>query len=236
MSSIPAKKSARHFWVASGPFLETYLIFLAPPSCPGGVSHAEGVSGQLHFFDADGTLVNETNLSLEPGRPSTLEVGQFLGSCKLESGIRHSHCIVNFPSAPSFVSPWIVCRILSKTGATIVGEPDLVSNERNSFAPVVFSPVRRPLLCVINQEEEEIKLRCQLFLGSRVPEAELTVSPLGARLLSLDVEFENSLPQEPGKTVRAYMRLGMKGGGVAGVQLLEAYAGARNEQFVSAVG
>jgi len=215
----------KHFWIASGPFIESYLIFIPPQ----GLSTP--ASALLSFFDADGALANEAEITAVPGQPTVLEMGQFLGSCKLESGIRHGHLVVQSPS-----SAWCGCRLLSGASASILGEADVVSSQRAGFMPVVFSGSRHPLLCAVNHSQEEAHLRCQLFFGARIPETELTIAPNGVRLLALDVEFETSLPKDGAKSLRAYLRFGARGSGIIGVQVLELYPGPKNEEFVNAVG
>lgn len=215
----------KHFWVASGPFIESYLLWL-PSSKDAGASTA-----LLSFYDADGSLVNEAELTSKAGNPTALEVGQFLGSCKLESGIRHAHLMVRYANPC-----WWGCRLISGASASMLGEPEIISGERTGFMPVVFSSSRHPLLCVVNHSQEEARLRCQLFFGARIPETELLISPMGVRLLALDVEFETSLPKDSAKTLRAYLRFGMHGGGVVGTQVFELYPGSKKEEFISAVG
>ncbi len=224
--------NTRHFWVASGPFVETCLIFIPEFSAKSSVGGIGGRSeAQLSFFDADGTLVNEAEISALAGQPAVLEVGQFLGSCKLESGIRHAHMVLR-----SKDRAFAACRMTGGAGASMLGPLTDVNVDRTGFMPVVFSAVRHPLLCAINYSQEDFDLRCQLFFGSRIPETELAVPGNGARLLALDVEFEQSLSKDAGKTIRAYLRFGAKGNGTGGIQFFELYPAPKNEEFVSGVG
>lgn len=218
----------RHFWVASAPFVETYLIFV-PEFCTSRAG--ERSAAQLTFFDADGIIVNEAEISALAGQAAVLEVGQFLGSCKLESGIRHAHLVLQ-----SRDNAWAACRMTSGASASMLGLFTDINAEQTGFMPVVFSAVRHPVLCAVNYSGEDFDLRCQLFFGSRIPETELVVPGNGARLLALDVEFEQSLSKDAGKTLRAYLRFGVKGNGTGGIQLLELYPAPKNEEFVSGVG
>lgn len=224
VSMTTQAEPVQHFWVASGPFMESYFLFV--PSLD-----SNSCSARLSFYDADGARVNDSEVKGIPGHPMVLEVGQFLGSCKLESGLRHAHLVVENEG-----KAWAGCRLTSGSSASMTGSFTQVTPERTGFMPVVFSAARHPLLCAVNYSQEELHIRCQLFFGARIPETELVIAPNGARLLALDLEFEQSLPKEAGKTVRAYLRFGVKGAGSGGVQVFELYPGPKGGEFVSAVG
>ena len=216
---------SKHFWVASAPSLESVISILPRP----GQEAPEDV--QLVFIDPDGNLINESAVQVSPTQPAFIESGFFLGACKLESGIKHAHLVANAATPMTFVT-----RVFSPSGAIMLGDLERIDSDRNSFAPVVFSPMRHVLIAVVNQLPDEAHVRCQLFCASRIPEIEIEIPPLGCRLLELNREFEQFLQQEGGgKSVRAYLRFAVRGAASCGVHVLESYSHAQGKDFINAI-
>src|SRR4051812_34599375 len=76
-----------HFWMCSSPFVESALFMVPRTDCAG--------SACLEVFDCDGARVNEIECSFPPGEVGSLELDQLMGSCKLESGIKHAYLRVS---------------------------------------------------------------------------------------------------------------------------------------------
>lgn len=215
--------NCKHYWVTSSPFANSYL-FVSPLD-----PVADSLKCRLSFFDPDGFLCNEAAVLLRQGGSGVIEIKQFLGSCKLESGIKHAHLVLEAdPKA------FTLCRLLSKGGMCFLGDAQLASPNRSAFSPVVFGANRKTLLCIVNQSKDEAHLRIQLFCGSRVPETELILPALGSRVMGIEPEFEQFLLSENLKTHRGYLRFGVRGAATLGIQVLEAYGNENGEDFLSA--
>ena len=115
-------ESQADFWICSSSFLESAL-FMVPNSEAAG-------SVRLELYDCDGARINDVECSFPPGEVGAIELDQLLGSCKLESGVKHAHLRV----ISSGASPRL--RMFSKTGGLIVGEPAKISGKRPTFFPL----------------------------------------------------------------------------------------------------
>lgn len=207
-----------HFWVATFPFFETTL-FVAPP-----LVETTGGATVLSLFDADGGLVNKVSLEVEPGRVGVLELEQFLGECKLESGFRHGHLEVSSPAGTRHL-----CRLHSRAGAVAYPEATLLTSHRSMFAPVSFGAGLDSVVCLVNRSDVAGVVKVRLILGKRTPECFVEVPPHGARLVSLTAEFGTVSGGALGEAVPGYLRISTKGDPTFGVQILSR-VGARDER------
>jgi len=203
--------SQHHFWIASGPFIESTLI-LAPAPLQG---ERMPCGGSLKFFDADGSLVNESEVQLTNEKIAVFELAQFLSSCKLESGIRHGHL---FLESSGGLSPHV--RFHTKDQAFFSESSCLISQHKSNFFPVTISPHQTSMLCLVNHGQSEVEVRCRLLFKKRSPETNITIPPMGAYLMSVDAEFADYIASDS-RTINAYLRIGIKGDGKAGVNLLQ---------------
>jgi hypothetical protein len=210
-----------HFWVSTFPYFESTLV-ITPP-----ISATAATSSKLLFYDADGQLVNESIIETGAQSVTQLELDQFLGGCKLESGLKHAHLVVQSPLGSGHH-----CRIHGREYAALLGEPFPISAAKAGFFPLTFSADRSSLLAIINFGAAEANLRCRLFLGKRCPEVVWSIPALGSRVINLEVEFrEYTESKETARTqvqtgtreaqgAQAYLRVTTKSSGL-GVQLIE---------------
>jgi len=168
------------------------------------------------LFDADGGLVNEFTVEVEPGRVGVIELDQFLGGCKLESGLRHAQMRVVSPPGTRHV-----CRLHGHAGARMIAESSRITRHRSVFFPVVVAPQVDNVVCFINVGDEAAVAKCRLLVGNRTPEAFVEVPAHGARLLSLAAEFGELRGAGGGDGAQAYVRLSTKGDAILGAQVLQ---------------
>ena len=216
-----AGERVAHFWVCSSPFIESAL-FMVPQT--------QGVgSVRLELFDCDGGRINEVECSYPPGEVGVLELDQLLGACKLESGVKHAHIKV----VSNGVTPQL--RMFSKTGAFLVGEPVEISSKRPTFFPLSFHERRVSYLCLVNQEDREVTIKCRLFCAKRMPEAYSVVPAFGSRMICLNTEFKDYLPIEGETLVPAYVRVSTGADNGCGIQLLEQVISSGAETYFGSV-
>lgn len=216
-SAAPESGVSSHFWVSTFPYFETTLV-ITPPlySLPlFSSTSSSSITSRLFFYDADGKLINDSSLETSSGAVSMLELDQFLGGCKLESGLKHAHLIVRSPAGTGHH-----CRIQGREYAAMLGEPFRISAAKAGFFPVTFSTDRSNLLTLINYSMEEANLRCRLFLGKRCPEVVWSIPALGSRVINIEVEFREYAEAKEGQQLQAYLRVTTKSNGL-GAQLVE---------------
>lgn len=203
----------QHFWVASSRYFETTL-FVVPTI---DIEKSSSEPTKISLFDSDGELFNELELRLEGGNHGCLELEQFLGACKLESGIKHAHAIVD-PGAGARC----VCRIHSREGASFMGEASRVTADRGAFFPTTISSGVSPYLALVNCGSVPTELRCRLFCGKRTPEIAVVLPGGGSRFIGIQQEFAAFLD---GESAQAYLRISTRSTAGIGAQLLESYEG-----------
>lgn len=219
-------ESTAVLWVATFPHFSTALFLVTPPELP------SNARGRMQIYDPDGALINEVELELLPGQVVTLELDQFLGSCKIESGMRHAQLHLSLPPGVEHQ-----CRLQSGGGAALLGDPVTLTGTASTFFPIVLEPGRTSYLCFQNRGESSAVVKVRLALGRRSPEAFLALPPRSSRLIAVEAEFAEYTDEAEGPQ-QGYLRLSSKGDGAIGVQLLErlvAGTGAEGREFFGAV-
>jgi hypothetical protein len=201
-----------HFWVCAYPFVETTL-FIVPPHPR---DSAIGVASKAELYDADGGVANEVELSFPPSQVGMLEMDTIMGGCKLESGLKHGHLVVQ--TAPGFST---YLRMHTREGGALLGEPASLGSDRSTFFPLTMDEGRNYYLAIVNHGKAQAHLKCRLFCAKRSPETLISVPALGSRIVSLESQFPDYSAADVGKQLQAYVRLSTKSDTVLGVQLLE---------------
>ncbi len=199
-----------HFWVATFPFFET-TIFIAP-----AIGVPPSTPTRVRLFDADGGLVNDATVEVEPGRVGVFELEQLFGSAKLESGFRHGYLEVESP-----VGTRHLCRLHNRSGGVFYPEASELSAARTVFSPVSFASGFDQVVCLVNHSEVPGVVKIRLLVGKRTPETFVEVPPHGARLVSLGAEFGAYIGAVGHEPTPGYVRISAKGEGRLGVQLLQ---------------
>lgn len=207
-SAAQMKKSA-HFWVSSYPFFQSSLFFAPAPS------GAEPAEVYLQLYDPDGMVFNELTVQPQFGSVGIVEMEPLLGACKLESGFKHAHLVVQ---STNLVRAWT--RIHGNISATLQSEPAEVSLHHTSFLPITLGEERTSLVALVNQSESAQNIRLRLYFGKRLPEVQVSIAARGARLVNIPVEFGEYLPRD-GRSYPAYIRISSVSDRPCGVQLVE---------------
>ncbi|MEZ4753589.1 MAG: hypothetical protein R3A13_04665 [Bdellovibrionota bacterium] len=184
-----------HFWICDGPLFSTTLFCIPPRDLDKGAFKTV-----LRFFDPDGYLFNEANVDFSSNQVGVLELSQFMESCKLESGIKHGHLFVMSEPGAAFS-----IRAGINGSAAILSHPFLLSSAHTPCLPIVFAPNKRTFISVVNHTATTSKFKCRLIAGKRAPETVISVPPLGATVINMEVEFPEFFSRE--KSTQAYLRL-----------------------------
>lgn len=216
--STPARLES-HYWVSTFPFFShTVLIIPPPPADQEGGAVDEGFSAQLTIYDADGMLGNRVVITREKREIVAVELDPLMGGCKIESGLKHGHLLIESPAGFTHL-----CRIRGPHGSALVSQGTPVTRDLASFMPLTFSADRSQLLSVINTSNEAAQFRCRLYCGKRTPEMTADVPAHGVRLLSVQSEFSEFAIVEGGKRISAYARFTSGSNEPLLVQLVERY-------------
>ena len=173
--------------------------------------------------------MNEVTITFPSEEIYVVELEPLLGSCKLESGLKHAHAEV-IVERGGFAS----CRVHTRDSAAIVGEPKVITPAMASFIPITLGAGRVNLILLLNRGEQEGVFRARLFFGKRSPEATWVIPPRGSRVVMVEAEFSSYISLEKGEQVQAYVRLSTKSGEL-GVQTLERTEGGKEEAFYASI-
>ena len=249
-----------HFWVCAYPFLDS-SIFVVPPvlsvplepdsfsSVPAETEVGSAVTAAVNnteikrpknstaqtmvtLFDADGDVANELTLSYPINEIGILELETLMGACKLESGLKHAHVMVESERGYAHY-----CRLHTREGAAILGVPSQLSVAHSTFFPLTFDEGRSYFVSLINHSRTPAAVKCRLFSAKRSPETLISVPALGARVLQVETEFPDYAGNnEGGKQLQAYLRLSTKSEATLGAQLIERHATKADSGVFYAVG
>lgn len=213
INKLEDKRSCSRFWVSTFPHFETTL-FILPPRLAEPDETADN-SSQVTIYDSDGEVINELNVS-RSDQCNVLELDQFLGACKLESGLKHGQVELSSPAGTRHF-----CRIHGGESASFLGEPVSMSKGQSCFFPLLLNENKSSFLCIVNHESSELRAKCRLFYAKRNPEIDCIVPPNGSRVYSIESEFSDYFDLKEGKLQQAYLRISSRSEGVFGAQLME---------------
>lgn len=208
-------QDGEHFWVASYPFFDTALI-ITPPVLVSSDVQSDRWS-QVDVYDCDGAQVNSVAVTFDPDSVATLQLDPLMGSCKLESGFKVAH-IAAKSQLPGVKHR---CRVVSHEHACLMGAGFSVLPIMPAFFPISFAPGKQNFITAVNYGPNEAAVRVRLFFGTRTPEILCTVPGMGARIISLETEFQDCAERATERSLQAYIRVTTKSDVGFGVQLLE---------------
>lgn len=217
-SSRASPEVVSHFWAASYPFFETTL-FVTP-----SLASLPTAPTRIRLYDADGEVVNDLSVEVEPGRVGVFELEQFLGGCKLEGGLKHAHIEVNSPAGTRHL-----CRMHARSGVSLHAEATELSHLRSVFFPLSFARGVDSVVCFVNYSTEPATAKLRLFVGSRNPEMFVEIPGRGARVVSVAADFGEFVGGGEADLGPGYVRLSTKGDARLGVHLIQRLA-ARDER------
>lgn len=209
-----------HFWISTFPFFETVLMVVPALQAAGpdnGLALVPAPAcAALELFDADGNCITESSVEFPAGEVGILELEPLMAMCKLESGLKHGQLVVRSAAGTRHM-----CRIHCPGGASLLGEPAVVTAKRGGFFPTRLCEEISALLCMVNRGEVEAKTRVRLFCGNRTPEINCVIPPFGSRVVSVPAEFAEVSRVPADTQLQAYLRVSVSSGVAVGIQLIE---------------
>ena len=159
------------------------------------------------------------------------EIEPFLESCKLESGLKHGHLVVESDEPiRSFL------RYNTADNATVVPGFTGVTEGASGFFPLTVSEERENLFVVLNPSDEPASVRCRLYRGNRKPEHTVLVPARGVRLVSVESVFREYFDADERSPQQCYLRVGTRATVPLRVQVLERNVVERERSLFSLVG
>ena len=201
-TSVQTSQDSRRlfFWGCACPFIETSLI------C--GVDNRVG-EGQckIEIHDCEGQLINEIELGTKAERVSVLELDPLLAACRIESGLKHCQMTVHAPNGVE-----VCTRFQSHNSCAFAAPLRYFSIDEPALLPVQISADRKTLIVITNPVAEPVHVRCRLYAGQRAPELNLVIPAMGARAVSINVEFPEIFEAVGSRSVSSYLRITTRAG------------------------
>lgn len=217
-----------HFWASTYPFFQSSINILPALS----LGPNEATTSSIYLYDPDGALINELNVQTVPGSVGTYELEEFLGACKIESGLKHGHLRVVSPHGYRHF-----LRLWTHEGSVMTSYSALISKNRVAFFPMLASTDRTCMIAVVNHSEREANVRCRLYVEKRSPENSFTIPGHGARIIFMDAEFyHHGINLKAEEDTQAYVRLSTLGEAMCSAQFVERVQGAEKGNLYSLVG
>jgi hypothetical protein len=234
----PADIVRAHFWVTSHPFCEA-VLFICTQRSAGAADPSPAI---VRVFDCDGEAVNEAEVSSDSSAPLILELDSLLERCKMDSGLRHGHLMVEHST---YSRP--ILRLQNRGGAVMSGASRPVTKDRAVFSPVTLSPERVTLATLVNHGATTAQVRVRLMFSNRNPDIIYEIPPFGSKVVALEEDFRqalltgfakrDSIPEDGAAfpETRGYVRVSVKNDQAVGFQLVESLERGEQGNFFSAL-
>jgi len=191
---LSSQENAINFWIATYPLFEAFL-YIFPYA---DESEEKKVLVKLSFFDPDGACINNMQFEMNDFKPQKFNLDMFLGSCKLECGIRHG---VLSLTASSKVA--CICQAISMEGMVVLSE--LKTRNRSAFVSLSCTANSFSLIPTINITSNPLELSCRLICASNEQEQKIIIPPYGTKILTPEMSFFKFLSKNG--TRNAYLKL-----------------------------
>lgn len=168
---------------------------------------------RLEVRDCDGQICNSIVISSENDLPVSLDAEAMIAACKLDSGMKHG--VVYLSAGRGLVS-------LKYPGGTTVITRGL--NLRDDLGGVIpFScgdEKRTQLIACVNSSSADVEIRVRCLLQGRSPEFMRIIPAYGARLVSIQADFQELVSQVNQPSV-GYLKLSLRSGSGVSIHSLE---------------
>lgn len=209
-----------HFWGIQSSFISTSII-AAPYRGPvtdddGELPRRETITAEI--YDVDGALTNSVTLEFPHSETGILELAPLMGGCKISHGLQQCHVVLKSGSETR-----CAVRYQSLTDSFVAAELLAVRPREPSFVPLAISNLKEQVMALVNCQTEPAQLNCRMYYGTRTPELNVVIPPLGVKLVSIDADLleAQDIRVPPNEVVQSYLRFHLKNSGLLGVQILE---------------
>ncbi len=205
-------KVIKRYWIAGYPYFESRAFFI-----PNDMKEDYESTVKMQIFDPDGTMINEIKMVVNSAQPLILDLENFMGDCKPESGLKYCQLICEMEEC---IDSYI--RLQMKKSGSYIAQLKDFNEKTNLFLPITFSKDKSSILILSNELETPVQVCCKILKGNRAPEKNITLSAMGSRLIFLKNEFQEIFGEMDETEARAYIRLSaIQNVSLVGAQILD---------------
>ncbi|MGI6681042.1 MAG: hypothetical protein ACOX3T_06155 [Bdellovibrionota bacterium] len=205
-------KIIKKYWIMGFPYFESRLFFV-----PNDIGRNYESLVKMKLYDPDGALINEIKMLVSSKCPLILDLENFMGDCKPESGIKYGLLVCEMDE---YIDSYL--RFQTKKTGVFVGELNEFNNKAPLFFPVYFSKERNSVLMLRNSELSDVKIEYKILKDNRAPVKTITLQKMHSRIIFLNNAFKELVSDFNEKDFQAYLRLScVEGDSVVGAQIID---------------
>lgn len=190
-------KVIKKYWVAGFPYFESRAFFV-----PNEIREGEESLVKMQVYDPDGAKINEITMVVNSTQPLVLDLENFMGDCKPESGLKYCLLVCEMDKC---VDSYV--RLQMKKSGSYESELKEFSEKTSLFFPLNFTKSKSSVLILANEIETPVKVCCKVLRGNRAPEKSVFLAPMSSRVVFLKDEFQDVLGDCEENTEQVYLRL-----------------------------
>ena len=206
------------------PYFESRIFFI-----PNDIGKDYESLVKMKLYDQDGALINEIKMIVSSRSPLILDLENFMGDCKPESGIKYGSLLCEMDE---FIGSYL--RKKTKKVGVYVKELMDFNSKMPVFLPVNFSQTQSNVLMLLNEGNEEAQIEYRIIKGNRAPSRVLDLGQMNSRIIFLNEVFKDLINDFNDKNLDAYLQLTvLKGNLEVGAQIITYNSQAQEGDFFS---
>lgn len=214
----------KKYWIMGYPYFESRIFFI-----PNDIGKDYESLVKMKLYDQDGALINEIKMIVSSRSPLILDLENFMGDCKPESGIKYGSLLCEMDE---FIGSYL--RFQTKRVGVYVKELMDFNSKMPVFLPVNFSQTQSNVLMLLNEGNEEVQIEYRIIKGNRAPSRVLDLGQMNSRIIFLNEVFKDLINDFNDKNLDAYLKLTvLKGNLEVGAQIITYNSQAQEGDFFS---
>ncbi len=214
----------KKYWIMGYPYFESRIFFI-----PNDIGKDYESLVKMKLYDQDGALINEIKMIVSSRSPLILDLENFMGDCKPESGIKYGSLLCEMDE---FIGSYLKKK-KKKVGVYVKELMDF-NSKMPVFLPVNFSQTQSNVLMLLNEGNEEAQIEYRIIKGNRAPSRVLDLGQMNSRIIFLNEVFKDLINDFNDKNLDAYLKLTvLKGNLEVGAQIITYNSQAQEGDFFS---
>ena len=207
-----ANRITKKYWIMGFPYFESRIFFI-----PNDIGRHYESLVVMKLYDPDGAQINEIKMIVSSKSPLILDLENFMGDCKPESGVKYGSLICEMDE---YIDSYM--RFQNKKTGAYIGTLNDFNYKMPLFFPVNFSKANTSVLMLLNEGYEDAQVEFRILKGNRAPYKVIDLSKMNSRIIFLNEIFKELLSDLNDKSMQAYLKLSvLKGNSEVGAQFID---------------
>lgn len=176
----------KRYWIAGFPYFESTVIFI-----PNDINEEYESPVNMLIYDQDGEQINNVGLSVNNKTPLLVNLENFMGDCKPESGMKYCTLVCE---TDDFIDTYV--RLQTKKMGSFICELKEVNSKNAMFFPVSFLRNKSSVLVLANAcDKENVMVDVRVLVANRAPLETISLNLNGSRMMFLKDVFQDLLSE-----------------------------------------